>query len=359
MGQPRHSTRKRPHSKEIGEGRSKCQYIAPTCSDTAILIAFFNPAKFKRILQNLLYILDCLRSNNYPVFVIECVFPGASPQVPGATVVRSNSIMFYKEQLLNLLEKSVPERYSKLVCLDGDILFDAPNWLDQVSSALDSVDILQPFHSAGYLIPDNTVTSGFLKPSFAYGFSKGGGKSMKALGTYHPGFAWAFKRNTFRAIGGLYPDAILGGGDLHFILNFYKGEFPPSYIKKYLGTRLTLEHWNTYHERFQRVAPSLGYLNLRVFHLFHGLIRNRQYTSRYPTIAPKLQDKWDDTIHINTDGLYEFRDPRINRYVLTYFKTRKEDVPLAVALRATRAEARTRRPVQNWNSALCSTVDTR
>ena len=127
------ATRKK-RTTELGEGRSKSIYIEPTVNDTAVLIAFYNPARFRRILNNVLYIMKILKEKNIPCFVAECVFNGAAPQIQDATLVlHSNSYMFYKEQLLNKLEPHVPEQYTKVVALDGDIMFDTPDWIDQIS----------------------------------------------------------------------------------------------------------------------------------------------------------------------------------------------------------------------------------
>lgn len=122
-----------------------------------MLIAFFNPARFKRILKNALYIISVLKEAKIPYFVVECTFHKARPQIPGADLVlNSDSYMFYKEQLLNKLEPRVPEKYTKLVFLDADVLLDTPDWIDQISESLNSHDILQPFSQSCWLTPDNT-----------------------------------------------------------------------------------------------------------------------------------------------------------------------------------------------------------
>jgi hypothetical protein len=130
----------------VGRGRSKTIYINPNATDTAVLIAFFNPVQFKRPLKNLLYVMKSLRDERIPHFVAECVFFDREPEVPGAhLVLRSNSLMFYKENLLNLLEATVPQQFTKLVFMDGDIIFGAPDWIDQISQKLETTDIIQPF----------------------------------------------------------------------------------------------------------------------------------------------------------------------------------------------------------------------
>lgn len=328
----------------LGEGRSKDIYVEPTVKDTAVLLAFYNPARFRRLLKNALYLIEIFKRNKIPYFVAECVFDGKAPQIPGATlVVRSNSYMFYKEQLINLLEKKVPKQYTKLVMLDADILFDAPDWIDQISYALERVDIIQPYATACWLSPDNKRVASN-KKSYAYAIVHKLPLNDQTVHTYHPGFAWAFKRSTFQAMGGFYPKAIVGAGDMLFAFNFYKRGIPESYITNFMKTRFMIDDWAAYNERFKSLNAKVGYLNLKALHLFHGLVVGRQYATRHELIKKRLIKPWDEMITINADGLTEFRDPSLHKFLLPYFKGRNEDVPLKEALNYTRRIRRTPAP---------------
>ena len=329
---PHRATRKqRGGGLEIGEGRSKSIYIEPMRKDTAVLLAFYNPAGFQRILNNILYIIKILKEKNIPVYVAECVFNGAAPQIPGANLILdSNSYMFYKEQLLNKLEAVVPEEYTKLVMLDGDIIFDSPDWLDQISVALDTKDIIQPYLKACWLQPDNRRINSW-KYSYGYAITNNIKINHMNLHRYHPGFAWAFRRETFRKLGGFYPNAIIGNGDMLFAYNFFKDEIPEFWIKETLKTLITIEAWPAYHENFKLVAPKLGYIDVRALHLFHGLSSNRQYKTRYLRFANIFTNNWDSYIKLNADGLTEFKDPELRGKLLDYFKDRNEDIPLKEA----------------------------
>jgi len=240
--------------------------------------------------------------------------------------------MFYKEQLFEKLEKVVPEQYTKLVCLDGDIMFDMPDWVDQTSKLLDKYDIIQPYDQGCWLTPDNTRVKS-KKLSYAYGIvHRKATEYMPSnlLHLYHPGFVWAFKRDIFRKLGGFYDRAIIGNGDMMFTLNFFKDSLPSDWINR-LEASFGTEKWDEYHANFKKVNPSVGYLRTRALHLFHGIRQNRQYTTRYKSVAHMLTKSWDETITTNKDGLYEFKDPAINPLLLEYFKGRNEDIPLQTA----------------------------
>jgi hypothetical protein len=342
---------------ELGEGRSTSIYLEPTVTDTAVLMVFYNPARFTRILKNILYVMKVLKEKKIPCYVIECVFDDQQPQVTGANmVVRSNSYMFYKEQLLNKLETIVPEQYTKIVTLDGDIMFDAPDWIDQISVALDTYDIIQPYDKACWLTPDNKRI-GSWKYGYAYALKEKIAITKNNVNSYHPGFAWAFKRKTFQDLGGFFPKAVIGSGDGIFTFNFLKGGIP-SYWKHMmtLGRKnifdIILEDWPAYHENFQRVDPKIGYINVKAMHLFHGLRMNRQYVSRYAYSPIQVSGKtWDEVFTTNKDGLTEFIDPSMRKSLFRYFKTRNEDIPLDQAIKLLQKGSRKRATTTTVNQA--------
>ena len=278
----------------------------------------------------MLYIIQCLKEKNIPYFVIECVFKGATPEIPDATmVVHSNSYMFYKEQLINKLEKVVPEQYTKLVCLDGDIIFDIPDWVNQISASLNENDLIQPFSEACWLTPDNTKIRS-KKPSYALAIVNDQLRSPKSIHMFHPGFAWAFKREFFRKIGGFFERAIIGNGDMVFVFNFFRESLPEYWVRD-VGNKFAVETWGEYHAKIKAAAPKIGYIQAKALHIFHGVRQNRQYTTRYKAVSHMLTGKWDDQITVNADGLFEFKNPQISQAVLEYFKRRNEDIPLEVA----------------------------
>ena len=308
-----------------------------------MLIAFFNPANFKRILKNALYIISVLKENRIPYYVAECTFYHAKPQIPDATLVlNSNSYMFYKEQLLNKLEPLVPKSYKKLIFLDADILLDTPDWIDQISESLEKNDIVQPFSEACWLTPDNILIRS-KKISYACAIVTKRPINTKTIHNYHPGFAWGMKRETFRSLGGFFPRSIIGGGDVAFILNMFPIEVTDELFFRGINAnfgKLILDSWRQYNTNFKKVNPTLGFLPNRALHLFHGVKENRQYVTRYEDISKAIKGAWDDEILTNADGLFEFKTPELSAVVLNYFKGRNEDISIAKAERVVKHGAR-------------------
>jgi hypothetical protein len=276
------------------------------------------------------------------------VFKDLPQQIPDATlVVQSNSYMFYKELLLNKLEPLVPEKYTKLVFLDADVLLDSPDWLDQISKSLDKYDIIQPFREACWLTPDNTRVAAN-KLSYGFALAKKRPLTMSTFYHYHPGFAWAFKRDVFRKVGGFYDKSIIGGGDIALVLAMFPGHVSDSdFIRANAHGRFgefVLESWREYYNTFKEVNPRIGCLPIKLFHLFHGVTKDRNYTERYRAISKVLTGGWNDEIFLNKDGLFEFNNPIINDVLYKYFKDRNEDIPLREAEDYTRRRRHRPRP---------------
>jgi hypothetical protein len=167
---------------------------------------------------------------------------------------------------------------------------------------------------------------------YSYGYAIAHRLTNKPPTTFHPGFVWALKRDIFRQIGGFYDKGIVGNGDIMFVFSIINN-LHNHWVERY--TPCLLEKWHSYNERVQQIKPSVGYLVMDAYHLFHGLSKHRQYVSRHTNINPLLAGKWDDVIYTNADGLFEFKNPaEFNKINMAYFKGRNEDVPLKLAMQA-------------------------
>ena len=73
---------------------------------------------------------------------------------------RCRDVMWQKERLLNLTIDRVPDRYTKIVWVDADVLFTNPRWIVEASERLDDFPVIQPFSHAVRLRPGETSDFG-------------------------------------------------------------------------------------------------------------------------------------------------------------------------------------------------------
>jgi len=287
------------------------KYSKPICTDTAVCMCYFSSAGFIRPRMNFLYVKSVLDEAQIPLFTAECVIGDIPQLIQNPTLLtRSKSSLFYKERLFNLLDPLIPEQYTKLVFIDADIIFSDPNWLDLISKKLEDTDIIQPFKAAFYLGANLQTVENRIN-SFMYESRNG-----TINKTSHPGFAWALRRDYFQKIGGFFDKAILGSGDTFLAYGLFK-YFEPSY--KFIGSKFKL-----YQEKAFAIPKRMGFLDIGIYHLNHGLIRERNYYGRHT--IPKLLNiiKWEDIID-ETGEMYEIKDLAVNNHIKMYFLSRNED----------------------------------
>lgn len=298
------------------------KYNQPKNNDLIIVLAYFNFSKSTRILQNLLMVKDSLEKSNIPYILAEithendCFYFNKQENI---YQFKTDSYMFYKENLINLLESKISEKYTKICFLDADIMFDDLEWYDKISEKLNEFDIIQPFENCIYLDFEFKKQNSSKSICFCYE-----NKIIKSQG--HAGYAWAFKRNVFNKIK--MPDfCICGNGDNIFVNALFEDLNQMSIYQR--------SYMNSVYEKYKRnfdIKLNISYLNLNVYHLFHSSITNRKYQDRDPIVLNILKSvnlkEINEVIEYNEEGLLKWKDnykDLFNAHIFNYFKNRNDD----------------------------------
>src|SRR6185369_4853880 len=80
---------------------------------------------------------------------------------------RSSTVLWHKENLLNVLVGKLPPGIKKIVWADCDLTFSAPDWWKRASEMLEDKIAIQPFETAVWHNPDG-VSSYQTKKSFVH-----------------------------------------------------------------------------------------------------------------------------------------------------------------------------------------------
>jgi len=285
-----------------------CTYDTPLYCDMAIGLVFFNPAKSKRMLMNYLYMVEKLKRAKLPYYTLELTYGNAAPEITDAVHVSAKTIMFNKEQLCRLLERRIPWRFSKVVFLDADLVFTSRTWYADTSKQLAKHDVVQPFSSAVWL--DITYTKPTLERSSVVYMNR----DKTYNHTYHPGFAWGFKRSWFRRYG-FYEYAITGSGDTLSTAAWLGVEFPKGYLKPAFV--------RSFADYRRMPRPTMGCAPGKVYHLWHGTHKNRKYVDRH-AILDGIADV-QRIVRPNWDGVFELNDKAVDAKLREYFTQREDD----------------------------------
>lgn len=297
------------------------QYNTPVTKDMAILFVYFNPCKYRRIIQNVLTVKHQMDCAQIPYFIGEIKHDSDSNYLfcksDNVFQYSSDSYMFYKENLIRVVEPQIPSCFTKICIMDFDILFDNPDWYSVVSEKLNSVKIVQPFKTANYLNIDYSIFE-----------SKTNCVDKKTFDPInykveHTGFVWAFDREWFLSY--LFDDMIITGmGDTVFANNITRRSYNDAGSSFYINFSSYLKP--------STVNVPYGSCDLIVHHLNHGPLVNRQYVNinqiLNSTFVQNGLKKIDDVLCRRDDGILQYKPeylPVLNHIMLTYFKIRNDD----------------------------------
>jgi len=295
--------------------------------DICIAMCYFNPLGYKNSLQNIRCVLNEFKKTNIPVFLIELIYSNQKPSLPYSNiVVKAETIFFVKENLWNILEKYIPDKYSKIIFMDGDVLCSDPNWVDKVSSKLNSNKII---HASEILYRDiyrdniytNITKNDNTKESVVKGLKIEGKLDFTKN---HPGLNISINRDVYHQIGGFFEEAPGTTGDTLF-WNCFSNNSEPYCLGFFCAPRFkhTKEKYLLYKESLLKSVSinDIDYLeNNWCLHLYHGNINNRKYG---------YQDKFIPgiyTVYKNQYGVIEIdiKHPTV-KDLRQYLESRSED----------------------------------
>lgn len=281
------------------------------------------------------------------------------PGEPRHLQLRTGSELWHKENLVNLGVQRLPADWGYVAWVDADVSFARPDWVQETLQQLQHHPIVQMFSHAIDLGPDHAPAAWFygagVKPaSWAYchrrglppantdlkqqlergrmdvaggpgGYGRADAATEEGPGYYwHPGFAWAARRATWDALGGLIDFSILGAAD-HLMASALTGEPSlPGWLAE--GYRRAVLEWKARADR--HVRGDLGYVEGLLLHHWHGPKSKRGYRDRWRIFR---DHGFDPALDLKRDwqGLWQLteRSPGLRDALRGYFRQRDEDAP--------------------------------
>jgi hypothetical protein len=243
--------------------------------------------------------------------------------------LRTTHELWHKERMINLGVERLPRDWQYVAWVDADVTFAREDWVEETVHQLQHYDVVQMFHNALDMGPEGQVLNiveGFMscfingkpRPQFnEYYYASGHPE-------WHPGYAWAARREAFDKLGGLIDTAIVGAADRHMawgMLGVVDGSIPTNASA---GYRDKIANWT---ERANtHVRQNVGYVPGALFHHWHGKKRDRRYHDRWQIIVnhqfepeKDLRRDWQGLWAFTNDGL------RMRNDIRGYFQSRNED----------------------------------
>lgn len=291
-----------------------------------VIAVVSNPVAFKSRYVLFKQFQAVMALHDVNLIVVEMAFGARQFEVTNSTnpnhvQVRGKDELWHKENLINLGFARLPDDWEYAAWVDGDIEFMNPEWVHDTLNALQHYKIVQMFQNCIDTGPDGSA----IQTHTGFGYQYITGQIMKPEYTFwHPGYAWAIRRDAFNAIGRLIDYAILGAADHHMALAFVgnvKNSMPGGIHKNYSDALYTFQ------DRCERlIKRDVGYVPGIICHAFHGKKKDRKYVERWDIITKHDYDPLKD-IKYGYNGVLQLEDnkPEFRDAIRNYFRQRNED----------------------------------
>lgn len=302
-------------------------------TDVVVITTYFNPCGYATRRRNYDLFAEGIRQAGVPCVTIECAFGDAPFELPATLDViriRSHTLLWQKERLLNLAASWLPRTCRYVAWLDCDILFGNPAWPDDLARVLRTHKVAQVWESCLRLERGNVAGD---KPDIAWSFAATMKRKPDLLnaGRYdahgHTGYGWAMRREIFDQVG-LYECAVSGSAD-HFMAHAIFGDYNFCVTNALKRDARQIDHLRAWGERFHAlVQGSLGVVPGQIQHLWHGDAVDRRYFLRMHDITDLGFDPWTDLVAAPGRPLEwapGMEKPHLKQYFANYFASRRED----------------------------------
>lgn len=287
----------------------------------AVAVCHFNWCGYTTPTRNLFRFIRQMAATHIPVYGVELSltdnFVTNGMKRWKQITVKKENICFQQYACINLLEKIIPNKYTKIAWIDHDVFFMNPNWYDEASISLETNKLVQLF--------DCYISTGI--DGREINRKKSCIKYPKTLKTGprngKTGVAWAARRDLWTVGGGLYPYSVMGGGDTIFLFSAYDNPTVQDEWKTFVpinGNRFL--NWKR--KFISYVNEQCSCISGKVVHEWHGDLPNKKYGARHEIL---LGLDLENVITLNDQGIIEFRgvSDEFLESVLMYFNTRQED----------------------------------
>jgi hypothetical protein len=299
--------------------------------DMCVITSYFNPCQYRSLLTNYLIFRDSMVASGIKLVTVECAFGAAPFQLESSEhviQVRSQSVLWQKERLLNIALERVCKRFAKVAWIDADLFFTSADWAVQASKMLDRYEMVQLFERILQLPKGATACDG-TSPSGS-GFVSVIAKEpsrLKMSSDRHgrTGGAWCARSSVLSA--GIFDGCILGDSDHVMAHAIYKDLTSRCLDFTFYRDQASRNYFEDWAARFiASLHGEIAFLPETILHLWHGKTENRLYRQRSEKLACFGVDPRVD-LRLNADSCWEWQTerPHLHNYVANYFKLRQDD----------------------------------
>jgi hypothetical protein len=297
--------------------------------DYYVVSVIVNPTRSKRRAELFRKFEKYLKRFDIDLYTVEVRFGDRPwemtfPNTKNHIQLETRDELWLKERMMNIGVQCLPDTWKGVFLIDADIEFTREDWVQETIHQLQHYSVVQMFSHSIDLGPDHEHIA--THSGFVYQYLRNA-VHPKTYGEWHPGFAWAWRRDAFNAVGGMIDHGICGAGDNHMAksligrgIDSVHKDIHPEYANRVLS-------WEEKALRY--IKKNIGYTPGTIMHNWHGRKVNRFYWSRWQILVnnqfnPLTDIKYDWQslwqLETHTDRQIKLRDD-----LRHYFRARKED----------------------------------
>ncbi|CAM6054453.1 unnamed protein product [Sphagnum tenellum] len=292
-----------------------------------------NPARFRTRYHLYREFAKYIEDSGAILVTVEVAFGDREFEVtdssnPNHIQFRTSHELWHKENLINLAAQRLPKDWKYVAWIDADVQFARKDWVDETIHQLQHFSVVQMFSHALDLGPDHQPLNTFV--GFVAQWYRSNGSipaNMEEYGVWHPGYAWAMRRDAWDALGGLIDWAIIGSADRYMACSLI-GELVQCLSENFATNCPIYTEWCfEWQARAERhIKHNIGYVDGLLMHYFHGSKRKRGYFDRPSVLWANYFDPSKD-IKRDSQGLWQLTDqkPKLRDQLRMYFVRRDED----------------------------------
>jgi hypothetical protein len=255
-------------------------------------------------------------------------FEITGPANPKHIQLRTSHEVWHKENLINIGVSRLPADWKYVAWIDADVQFARPDIVAETIHQLQHFSVVQMFAHATDLGPHHEPMRSFegfvakwkcqVEPQPA---------NTEQYGVWHPGYAWACRRDAWDHLGGLIDYGIVGSADRYMACGLI-GEIGQSLsadiIKHCPAYAEWCFEWQARAET--HIKRNIGFVDGLLLHHFHGAKTKRGYINRSAIL---WKNQFDPARDIKRDwqGMWQLADRkiRLRDELRAYFRSRDED----------------------------------
>jgi len=291
-----------------------------------IVTCVFNPESYKSRYNLYNQFSDYIsKFDNAELYTVELIFEGQEFAVttsdnPKHIQIKTDEILWYKENLLNLGIKQLPSDAKYIAWIDADIEFENDTWVQDTIDALNKHHFVQMFTIANDLGPNGEVVS--TEKAFLQRWLTGDYNEKKRG---RSGLAWAATKDALESVGYLIDWGIVGSADW-FMAFALTDQLTAHNMKTKTGgfSGEALKIWSDKAKKY--IKKNVGVVKGNLNHFWHGKKSDRGYNWRWKILSENQFNPLTDLTY-RDNGLIKLKadKPQLLVDIKHYFESRNED----------------------------------